>query len=162
MHCGSRKQRRCYYSPMGKKELPAAAKQRRQWGSNSSGEEWQAAAHDGWQRRQVRSREEGEKQGRGGDHVGVGRWQGWPTMIKRRGGTAVSNGGRSNRGRGRRLWRQCEERPAVVAVEVALAEGDGATAEVALASDKSKGDGAAAEAAADEGGEMGQQQKCWR
>ncbi|RWW12646.1 hypothetical protein GW17_00023678 [Ensete ventricosum] len=53
MRCGSRKRRRRYCAPTGKKkELAAAAKQRRQ-------------------RRQVRSREEGEKQGRGGDRVGV-------------------------------------------------------------------------------------------
>ncbi|RWV89843.1 hypothetical protein GW17_00047991 [Ensete ventricosum] len=142
--CDSRKRRWRYYAPMGKKELAAAAKQRRQrygararaspspspvaemgvlylwegslfvrlalplsslghdrvvrwtcrcsgmgrgrgvpygingawsWAvsyrSSGSREEWQAAAHDGWQRRQVRSREEGEKQGRRGDRVSV-------------------------------------------------------------------------------------------
>ncbi|RWW17946.1 hypothetical protein GW17_00018088 [Ensete ventricosum] len=47
------------------------AKQRRQWGSSDSREEWQAVANGRWQRRQVRSTEEGEKQGRGGSRVGV-------------------------------------------------------------------------------------------
>ncbi|RWW47941.1 hypothetical protein BHE74_00046039 [Ensete ventricosum] len=70
MRCDNRKRRRHYCAPTGK-EWATAAKQRRQWGSSGSGEEWQAAANDGWQRRQVRSREEGEKQGRGGDRVGV-------------------------------------------------------------------------------------------
>ncbi|RWW36639.1 hypothetical protein BHE74_00058317, partial [Ensete ventricosum] len=88
IRCDSRKRRRCYTAPTGKKEWAAATKQRRQRGSNGSGEEWQAAANDGWQRRQVRSREEGEKQG--------------SMVMKRRGGTAVANGGRGNRGRGQR------------------------------------------------------------
>ncbi|RRT65217.1 hypothetical protein B296_00019431 [Ensete ventricosum] len=65
MHCGSRKQRRRYCAPTGMKELAVAAKQRRQRRSSGSGEEWKAVAHDGWQWRQVRSREEGVKQGRG-------------------------------------------------------------------------------------------------
>ncbi|RZR88968.1 hypothetical protein BHM03_00016625 [Ensete ventricosum] len=71
MRCGSRKRRRRHCAPTGKKELAAATKQRKQRGSSGSREEWQVAAYDGWQRRQVRSREEGEKQGRGGDRVGV-------------------------------------------------------------------------------------------
>ncbi|RRT31881.1 hypothetical protein B296_00057070 [Ensete ventricosum] len=91
-----------------------------------------------------------------------GRWQGWPVVMKRRGGTTVVGGGRSSRGRGRRLWRQCEERPAVVGAGATLAEVDGVAAEAALVDGKSRRDGAAAEAATDEGGEMGQQQKCQR
>ncbi|RZR70846.1 hypothetical protein BHM03_00001930 [Ensete ventricosum] len=93
-----------------------------------------------------------------------GRWQGWPAVIKRRGGTAVAGGGRSSRestgdkdGRGE----GCGSRVPMVAsgrgvgdglADVAgvgrrLAEGDGAAAEAALADGKSRGDGAAAEAA---------------
>ncbi|RRT63123.1 hypothetical protein B296_00000870 [Ensete ventricosum] len=64
MSCGSRKRRRRYCAPAGKKkERATAAKQRRQRGNSSSEEEWQAAANDGWQRWQVRSREEGSAEG---------------------------------------------------------------------------------------------------
>ncbi|RWV77164.1 hypothetical protein GW17_00062050 [Ensete ventricosum] len=94
---------------------------RQQQSRGGNGEQWQAATHDGWQRWEVGSREEGEKQGRGGDQVGVcdrglqaamrrrlrvgcsscsGRWQGWSTVMKRRGGTTMADGGRNSRGRG--------------------------------------------------------------
>ncbi|RWW25444.1 hypothetical protein GW17_00010216 [Ensete ventricosum] len=61
MRCDSRKRRRRYCAPTGKKEWAAAAKQRRQRGSSGSGEEWQAAA---WE---MAGMADGDKEGRNYD-----------------------------------------------------------------------------------------------